>query len=135
MRRLLSGALLGVLLLTGLSACGNRLSVTGQLSDAEYAALSPAAHVLAAKQDYNRVLAIVAEYAKQPPCTEIVIVGCSDTAIVQHAYDVLKPIDEILDEAEIVVRGGGDAPVDTLELARTALNRLMTWLIAKEVLT
>lgn len=123
-----------LLLLLLTAACGNSMSVTGQLSDEEYSALSPQAHVFAARLDFNRVLSIVTTYARQPACSATVIVGCSDTEVVRYARDILKEIDGILDEAEIVVRGGGDAPVSSLEASRTALGRLTTYLVAKGAL-
>lgn len=107
----------------------------GELSPEDREAMTPVHYVAAARLDLNRLLRTVNSYAQQPRCTEVVVVGCSDDVVVQTALTYLKEADSALDEAEIIVRSGGDTPEELIGSARGALARVSAYLVAKEVAT
>lgn len=104
-----------------------------QLTEEERDALTPQLRVYEVRKDYNRLAMRVDDYAKQPPCTETLVTACSDTEVVLTAYDWLRDADVALDEAEVIVRGGGATPEGKLSLSRDALRRLSTYLAAKQI--
>ena len=119
-----------VLTLFLLAACS---TTTGQLTDAERAAMGPQHYVFAARLDYNRLINIVDVYAGQPACSEVVLISCSETVVVGTALLWLVEADEALDIAEVIVRGGGATPDDLLAVSRAALVKLAAYLVAKEI--
>jgi hypothetical protein len=119
------------ILLFLLTAC--QATTFSQLTDAERALMKPVHHVYAARLDYNRLLQLFLNYSRQPPCSETLVVACSEGVVVLTALDYFREVDTMLDQAEVIVRGGGDTPESLLSGSRRALATLSAYLVAKEI--
>ena len=128
----LNSFMLGAALLAG--ACS--MTTVGQLTEAEKEAMTPALHVFAARQDYNRVLQVVGTYASQPTCTAQVVVACADTEVLQFVFPIMSEADEVLDTAESLVMAGFVEMSDVagkVTMSRTAVAKVTAYLVAKEI--
>jgi hypothetical protein len=95
--------------------------------------MKPVHHVYAARLDYNRILSQFSSYAEQPACSETIIVSCSEGVVVLTALRYFRTADKALDEAELIVREGGNTPESLLSGSRKALAALNAYLVAKEI--
>ena len=97
--------------------------------------LTPQQRVFALKSEFDVLLEQVVDYANQPECSATVVVACHDPAVVMRAGELAMDADEVLDQAEAVVRAGG-TPTDAAsyaQLARAAIAQLSAYLIEKGV--
>lgn len=97
--------------------------------------LSPQQRVFALKGEFDIMLDEIVAYSEQPPCDAVLVTACSDAAVVERAAELAEDADEVLDQAEAVVRAGG-TPEDAsgyAQLARAAIAQLSAYLIQNGV--
>ena len=112
--RWLSGlVLLAVLLATGFAGC------SAGLTPEERARMTPEQQIYEIQVVYNGALETAVAYASQPRCTESLIVGCYDTAVVALLARSSVEINAALEAA----RNAGDAAAQVA--AATLVRRLL----------
>jgi hypothetical protein len=115
------------LLLFVVTACA-----TSNLTDAEKEALKPVHDVYKLRGEFNIVLRQINAYARQPACTEVVVVACSDKDVVVEALRLSEGVDDALDAAEVAVRRGLDTGANAT-VARSLLRQLSSYLVARQI--
>lgn len=95
-----------------------------------YQHLTPGQSLYLLRGDFNAVYSGYLTYARQPPCTPGLVVGCADLAVLQTVQPIAHKVDRALDLAEAAQAQGGDIAV-YLAAGRGALAELVATL-AKE---
>ncbi len=85
--------LLAILLALGLGGCA--------ITPADLEPLTPTERVYVLKKDFDKKLDVVLRYAKQPPCSAVRIVACSDEEVVKALYTLTTNVDTALDLAAL----------------------------------
>ena len=107
---------------------------TSGLTEAEKEQLTVQDRVFALKGEFGIIMERVAVYASQPPCTEVVVMACSETQVVQGAHDSALRVLEALDTAEAMARAGAGVSAENWLSTAQALNAtLLSYLITEGV--
>ncbi len=114
------GITLAILLAVGLGACA--------ITPADLEPLTPTERVYVLKQDFDKKLDVVLRYAKQPPCSAVRVVACSDQEVVKALYILTTNVDTALDLAGLNLDTAG------LGVARTAYTTLVNELLRRQLI-
>ena len=93
---------------------------------------TPQLQIYELQRQLDEAIGEIEVYAAQPECSDAVVVSCHDPEAVDLAVAAAKEADTALDSAEAVVRAGGTDVAVYVDLARTALNRIAAYLVARE---
>ena len=105
---------------------------TNSLTEQESAVLGPEHEVFKLRGQLNVALKQVNTYARQPRCSEVIVVACSDQEVVDKALEIAEGTDQALAAAEITVRQGLDVGANAA-VVRSLLAQLTNYLIAEQV--
>ncbi len=98
------------------------------LTPADLEPLTPTERVYVLKQDLSKKLDVVLWYARQPPCSEVRIVACSDPEVVGMLYTLVLNVDAALAVAALNLDAAG------LRVARTAYTTLVNELLRRQLI-
>ncbi len=124
---------LALVLILGLTSCSGALGI-GPTGGAQ-PELTPTQKVFSLKGQYEAILIPIEKYESQPRCTEVVVIACSDTVLVEKFRASIRRIRAMLDAAEVNVRANPTQPPSAAVVAviREGLIQLNTYVIEMSI--